>query len=111
VRLDVTAPSEAPQASKSLGYSADTGPDWSPEELGAGIGLLLCEATYTSDREGKARHLSGRQAGAMAAAAGIARLVLTHRLPTVPGGLLAAEADEAFGRPVHQAAPGRVFEW
>lgn len=110
VRVDLAGrPGSGPE--RSLGYSADTGPDWSPEELGAGIGLLLCEATYTRDHEGEARHLSGRQAGTMAAAAGIVRLVLTHRRPSVAEGALAAEADEAFGRPVHQAAPGRVFEW
>ncbi len=111
VRVDVRGESAAPAGARALGYSADTGPDWSPEELGAGVGLLLCEATYTRDHEGEARHLSGRQAGELAAAAGIGRLVLTHRRPSVAEGALAAEADEAFGRPVHQAAPGRVFEW
>ncbi|MGH9101294.1 MAG: MBL fold metallo-hydrolase, partial [Acidimicrobiales bacterium] len=60
---------------------------------------------------GEGRHLSGRQAGELAAAAGVTRLVVTHRRPSVPAGALAAEADEAFGRPVHQAASGRVFEW
>jgi ribonuclease BN (tRNA processing enzyme) len=111
VRVDVPAGSASPEPARSLGYSADTGPDWSPEELGPGIGMLLCEATYTRDHEGEGRHLSGRHAGALAAAAGIGRLVLTHRRPSVAEGALAAEADEAFGRPVHQAAPGRVFEW
>lgn len=110
---DGTAPAggSAPVHYASLGYTADTGPDWSVEELGASVGTLLCEATYTRDHEGEARHLSGRQAGAMAAAAGVGQLVLTHRRPTVQAGVLAAEADDAFGRPVHQAAPGRVFEW
>jgi ribonuclease BN (tRNA processing enzyme) len=112
VRVDVAGPrAGAAGPGRSLGYSADTGPDWSPEELGPGLGLLLCEATYTRGHEGEARHLSGRQAGALAASAGIGRLVLTHRRPSVAGDALAAEADEAFGRPVHQAAPGRVFEW
>ncbi len=110
VRVDVQGRSGSgpPQ---SLAYSADTGPGWSPEELGSDIELFVCEATYTRHHEGEERHLSGRQAGEMAAAAGAARLVLTHRRPSVPEGVLAAEADEAFGRPVHQAAPGRVFEW
>jgi ribonuclease BN (tRNA processing enzyme) len=103
--------SETTDLSGSLAYSADTGPDWSVEELGRGIGTVLCEATYTRAHEGELRHLSGRQAGAMAAAAGVGRLVLTHRWPTVSAGALAAEADEAFGRPVHQAVAGRVFEW
>jgi ribonuclease BN (tRNA processing enzyme) len=97
--------------SGSLAYSADTGPDWSFEELGTGIGTVLCEASYTREHEGSHQHLSGRQAGAMAAVAGVGRLVLTHRWPGVSADALAAEADEAFGRPVHQAAIGRVFEW
>ena len=61
----------------------EAGPGWSPEELGTGIGLLLCEATYTREHEGEGRHLSGRQAGAIAAGAGVRRLVLTLRRPSV----------------------------
>ena len=97
--------------SGSLAYSADTGPDWSVEELGRGIGTVLCEASFTMDREGEGRHLSGRQAGAMAAEAGAGRLVVTHRWPTVSAEALADEADTAFGHPVHQAGAGKVFEW
>lgn len=111
VRVDTAYGARGGAPSRSFAYSADTGPDWSPAQLGPDIGLFLCEATYTRDHEGDQRHLSGRQAGVMAAAAGIGRLVLTHRRPSIPEGALAAEADEAFGRPVHQAAPGRVFEW
>jgi ribonuclease BN (tRNA processing enzyme) len=94
----------------ALGYSADTGPDWSPAELGP-VGTLLCEATYTRVDEGRLRHLSGRQAGALAAEAGVDRLVLTHRWPTVSARALADEAGAAFGRPVDQAAVGREFDW
>lgn len=108
VRIDAAGSDDPAQA---LAYSADSGPDWSVEELGAGIGTVLCEATYTRDREGSHQHLSGRQAGTMAAAAGVGRLVVTHRLPTVSADALVAEADEAFGRPVHQAGPGLVFSW
>jgi ribonuclease BN (tRNA processing enzyme) len=95
----------------ALGYSADTGPGWSPEALGPGLDVLLCEATYTKAREGEARHLSGRQAGAMAAGAGVGGLVLTHRRPSTSPDALAAEAEAAFGGPVEHAAPGRVFAW
>lgn len=95
----------------ALAYSADTGPDWSVAELGEGIGTVLCEATFTRRHEGQARHLSGHQAGAMAAAAGVGRLVLTHRWPTVSAEAVAEEAAGAFGRPVDQAAAGAVFDW
>lgn len=108
VRFDPVGSDDPAQA---LAYSADSGPDWSVEELGTGIATVLCEATFTLVDEGTHQHLSGRQAGRMAAAAGVGQLILTHRLPTVPADVLAAEADEAFGRPVHQAAMGRSFAW
>ena len=112
VRLDPPeTPASEADLSGSLAYSADTGPDWSVEELGRGIGTVLCEASFTRDREGEGRHLSGRQAGTMAAEAGAGRLVVTHRWPTVSAEALADEADAAFGHPVHQAGAGRVFEW
>ena len=94
---------------RALGYSADTGPDWSPDVLGSGLDLLLCEATYTAEHEGTAGHLSGRQAGAAARAAGAQRLVITHRWPTVDAKAVAKEAEAAFGGPVEQAAIGKEF--
>jgi ribonuclease BN (tRNA processing enzyme) len=95
----------------ALAYSADTGPSWSVETLGRDIGTLLCEATYTQDAEGSMLHLSGRQAGAMAAAAGVGRLILTHRSPTVAADDVRREAELAFGRPVEQASMGAVYSW
>ena len=50
----------------ALGYSADTGPGWSLAELGTGLDLVLCEATYTVEHEGTAGHYErtpGRGAG------------------------------------------------
>lgn len=111
VRVDRVA-AGAPQAGGlAFGYTADTGPNWTPEALGAGIGLLLCEATYTKEHEGEARHLSGRQAGALASGADVRRLVLTHRRPSTDADALAREAAEAFGSPVEQAVAGRVLRW
>jgi ribonuclease BN (tRNA processing enzyme) len=89
---------------KVLGYSADSGPDWSLAALGPGIDLALCEATFLQDREGSMQHLSARQAGTMAKAAGARRLVITHRWPTVDAAASQAEAENAFGGPVEVAA-------
>ena len=94
-----------------MAYSADSGPGWSVEELGSDIGTFLCEATYTEQWEGSLLHLSGREAGVMAAAAGVGRLILTHRWPTVAADEVRREAEIAFGRPVEQASPGAVFDW
>ncbi len=94
---------------RSLGYSADSGPDWSLGELGLGLDLVLCEATFTSEHEGVAGHMSARQAGMQARSADAHRVVLTHRWPTIEAGAVAAEAAEAFGAPVEQAEIGK--EW
>ena len=96
-------------AGRALGYSADTGPNWSLSELGTGLDLALCEASYTVDREGTAGHMSGRQAGAQAFEAGARRLVLTHRWPTVSAAAVAAEAAATFGGVVEQAEIGKEF--
>jgi ribonuclease BN (tRNA processing enzyme) len=95
----------------TLAYSADSGPGWSVEELGSDIGTFLCEATYTFESEGSLRHLSGREAGTMARAAGVHRLIVTHRWPTVSADDVRREAELAFGRPVEQATLGAVFDW
>ncbi len=97
-------------AGRALGYSADSGPAWSVDQLGIGLDLLLCEATYTAEHEGTAGHLSARQAGSAARDAGARRLVLTHRWPTVDADAVAKEAEVAFGGPVEQAEIGREFE-
>jgi len=94
---------------RALGYSADSGPAWSPEVLGTGLDLLLCEATYTAEHEGTAGHMSGRQAGTAARAAGARRLVITHRWPSIDTRAVAEEAEAAFGGPVEQAAIGKEF--
>ena len=88
---------------RSLGYSADSGPEWSLEALGPGLDLALCEATFLKDREGSVQHMSGRQAGKTAKAAGVRRLMVTHVWPTIDPKLVAAEAEESFGGPVELA--------
>jgi ribonuclease BN (tRNA processing enzyme) len=93
----------------TLGYSADSGPGWSLEALGTGLDLALCEATYTKNDEGTAQHMSARQAGSTARAAGARRLVVTHRWPTVSAQAVRCEASEAFGGPVTQAAVGHGY--
>lgn len=95
---------------RCLGYSADSGPGWGLDRLGPGLDLALCEATFLSDREGSLSHLSGRQAGASAKAAGVRRLVLTHQLPGTDRTAVQAEAEAAFGGPVDLAVVGRRFE-
>jgi ribonuclease BN (tRNA processing enzyme) len=95
---------------RTLAYSADTGPGWSLEALGPGIDLALCEATWLADREGRAQHLSARQAGTMAREAGVGRLVLTHRWPSVSPGAVEEEGAAAYGQAVELAAVGAAWD-
>lgn len=94
----------------SVGYSADTGPAWSLAELGPDLDLALCEATVPVSDEGLLPHLSGRQAGASARAAGAARLVITHVQPGVDAAENQADAAAAFGANVELAAVGARYE-
>jgi ribonuclease BN (tRNA processing enzyme) len=91
---------ESPQ--RVLGYSADTGPGWALDALGL-LDLALVEASFLSDKEGTVQHLSARQAGAMARAAGAGRLVITHIGPTIDRGAARSEAEAAFGAPIELA--------
>ena len=95
---------------RALGYSADTGPGWSLEALGPGLDLALCEATVPISEEGKMQHLSARQAGSSARAAGVRHLVLTHLWPTLEPESARSEGSEAFGAPVEVASTGARYQ-
>jgi len=80
-------------------------------ELVRGVDLLVCEAAFLHEDEPLARsrnHLTARQAGEIARAAGAMRLAPFHVSPRYAGrtGAILAEAAEAFGGPVVELAPG-----
>lgn len=103
VRVDV--------GGRSFAFSSDTGPAWSIASLGPGLDLAIVEASYTKAREPEGiQHLSARQAGAQARAAGVKRLVLTHQLPGSDIEAHAAEGAQAFGGPVLVASEHSVYE-
>jgi len=93
---------------KRLVYTADTGPDWSPEAFGPGADLVLSEASFQDGdgpMGGSTIHLSARQAGERARAARARRLMLTHLWPGLDPTASVVEGSEAFGREVLLAAP------
>jgi ribonuclease BN (tRNA processing enzyme) len=95
----------------SIGYSADTGPGWTLRELGDGIDLALCESTYPTDEEAEGvLHLSAAQAGAMAKAAGVQRLVLTHLFPDTDVEAHRSAGSAAFGRSADVARTHERYE-
>jgi ribonuclease BN (tRNA processing enzyme) len=96
---------EVSASGKRLVYTADTGPDWSVEAFGSGADLVLSEATFQEPGTGSCIHLSARQAGEAARAAGARRLMLTHLWPGLDPTASLVEGSEAFGREVLLAAP------
>jgi ribonuclease BN (tRNA processing enzyme) len=96
---------------KVLTYSGDTGESAVLTELASSADILLCEAGFPELPDlPPGLHLSGRQAGQHAAAAGAKRLVLTHLAPDNDPALSLAGAQETFSGPISLAAPGRVLE-
>jgi ribonuclease BN (tRNA processing enzyme) len=94
-----------------LVYSADTAVDPTLAEFAAEADLFLCEATFPAD-PGPVKvgnHLLAGEAGALARAAGVRRLVLTHFWPGFDRAVFAQEAAETFGATPSLAAPGRRF--
>jgi ribonuclease BN (tRNA processing enzyme) len=94
-----------------LVYSADSGPCDQLVDLAVGADLFLCEASY---REGDDNppdvHLTGRDAGRLAARAGIDRLVVTHVPPWCDPARTRDEARSSYEGLVELARPGALYE-
>jgi ribonuclease BN (tRNA processing enzyme) len=97
---------------RSVAYSADTGECPALVELAREADLLLCEASYLmAPGLTPGLHLTAGQAVGYAAAAGAARLVLTHLVPwNDPARTLAEASDVPFAGPVSLAAQGQVID-
>jgi ribonuclease BN (tRNA processing enzyme)/quercetin dioxygenase-like cupin family protein len=91
----------------SFAYSADSAPCEALVELAGGVDMFLCAAgTMTTS----AIHPNPRQAGEMAAAARVKRLLLTHLRPGADRERARAMAREAFAGPIEIASEGAVYD-
>ncbi|WP_405482220.1 MBL fold metallo-hydrolase [Streptomyces sp. NBC_00009] len=90
-------------------YSGDTGPCPELTELAAGADLFLCEADIDRQRDGEPVHLTPEDAGAVARAAGVGELVITHVGPTLTAEAATARAAAVFGGRTSQAREGDVL--
>jgi len=91
----------------TIGYSADTGPGWSPESFGAEIDVFVYETTLPDDLEDRGiPHVSGREAGTRATAAGIGHLVLTHVPPGYDPQDRRKSVETEFSGQISVAKPG-----
>ncbi len=100
---------------RSLVFSGDTGPCDGLVRLAAGADALLCEASWPHvtpgwDEPPPGVHLSGRQAGEVATAAGVRRLLVTHVPPWFDGDELADEARATYDGPVELVTAGARYE-
>jgi ribonuclease BN (tRNA processing enzyme) len=94
-----------------IAYSGDTGPCQELVELARGADLLLAESAFVeSGCNPVDLHMTGKQAGAAAADAGVSRLVLTHIPPWHDPDECRAEASEVFDGPLDLAVTGLRYE-
>lgn len=101
----------AEAAGKSLAYSGDTAPCPSLTELAGGCEVLLCEAGSAHAPAGEDQvHHTPENAGETAAAAGAARLIVTHVDRSVSPRQAVDRAAARYGGAAGYAAPGATFE-
>ena len=93
-----------------LTFSADTGPHAPLAEFARGSDLFLCEATLLEQAPGSDPagwgHLTGREAGQIAAEAGVKRLLLTHLWQELGFERYRQDARAAFDGPIDLAYAG-----
>jgi len=95
---------------RSLVYTGDTGPCDTLFGLAEGADVLLAEASWTHAADRPADlHLSGRQAGELAARAGVGELLVTHVPPWTDADAVLAEAGTAFGGATRLAQQGASY--
>ena len=98
-------------AGVTVAYSGDTGPTPALVEIAREADLFLVEASF---REGDDNppdlHLTGREAGEHAAAAGARRVVVTHVPPWHDPAEILAEAKSAYPGPIELATAGAVYD-
>lgn len=94
-----------------LAYTGDTGPTPVLLDLAADADLFLSEASFRADQENPpSLHLTGQEAGEMAAKAGARRLVLTHIPAWHDPQVILAEAVREYDGPVELAVAGAVYD-
>jgi ribonuclease BN (tRNA processing enzyme) len=98
-------------AGRALVYSGDTGPCPQLVELATGADVLLAEASWPDrpDNPGGI-HLSGKDAGEVAAAAQVGRLLLTHVPPWTDAEQVLTEARAAFDGPTELVRAGTHYD-
>jgi ribonuclease BN (tRNA processing enzyme) len=101
---------ESENSDAKLVFGADSRPTDDLIEFARGCDLLLVEATLPRpERSGERGHLTPREAGEHARAAGAGRVVLTHISDELDELWARSEAAAGFGRPVEVAREGVTY--
>ena len=96
---------------RTVAYTGDSGACPALAELADGANVLLAEASWThAEDRPPDLHLSGREAGELAEAARVEKLIVTHVPPWTDAGAVLAEAKAAFNGEVVLAEPGARYE-
>jgi ribonuclease BN (tRNA processing enzyme) len=95
-------------AGRTLVYTGDTGPSPEIANLSHDADILLCEASYAHEVPEDSRQwlFSARQAGAVAAEAGVGQLLLTHLMPGTDDEAALTAAAEHYAGPTGIATGG-----
>jgi ribonuclease BN (tRNA processing enzyme) len=96
---------------RTLAYTGDTGVCPALDDLAHGADLLLAEASFRDgDDNPDNLHLTGRQAGELAARNSVPRLVVTHVPPWHRVDDMLTEARATYDGDLAAAYPGATFE-
>jgi ribonuclease BN (tRNA processing enzyme) len=94
---------------KSLVYSSDTSYNDNLVKLAKDADLLLAEATLDVPVAG-VQHMTANEAGKIASAAKVKKLVLTHVWPTFKNSQTIVEAAKHYSGEIDLASAGKVYE-
>lgn len=97
-------------AGRVIAYSSDTAPCDTLDALATDADLLLAEASFVATADNPPGvHLTGAEAGAVAAGAGVGRLLLTHLVSWHDESQVLAEAAAVFDGDVALARAGHSY--
>jgi ribonuclease BN (tRNA processing enzyme) len=93
-------------------FSGDTGICDAAVDLARDADVFLCEASWTHDPPNRPPHvhLSGTEAGQIAARANVSELLLTHIPPWTSREHVISEAKSVFSGPVRAVVCGETFD-